>query len=571
MKKIYLLLLLFAATYSNLSAQVVLKEGFETGAFPPVGWTLINAGNGNSWRRNDDNIFFDLNIPAYKGTKCMVYKYNNQNKANAWMISPALNLTQGQSYGISFYYRILDDRYPEKLKVTIGDAATVPAQTTILWSNNGQDSLTNTNYLKGITQFIPGSSGNYFVGFNCFSEADKYFLLVDSIVVQTAPSTPPGCASNISPANNATAVNRPTANLQWSAVTGAIGYQLYFGTVSPAVEYGPFDIASNSTDIFNLDYNTTYQWYVVPYNNAGYATGCKTNNLFKFTTIPLPQKPPCTTNLSPANNATNVSFPSANFSVTGLANATGYDLYMNDGVLIFIESKDSPNFTFDRLTANTQYIWYVVPKNDGGKAGNCNSTAFKFTTGGTLPVVWLSFKAAKINGQNMLQWATASETNNSYFLIERSVDGRIFNALGKVSSTAHNGNATQKLEYTFTDSKPITGNNWYRLKQVDKDGNATYSSVVVVQDNAIDQLRLVSIYPNPVKNIMYGNLTSTHIQTLQIVITDVLGRTIKTLTTQVQNGDNTLQIPMAQLRGGIYMLRIAGTDGKTITQKIIKD
>lgn len=571
MYKIFFLLLLFAANSSKIFAQVILNEGFENGAFPPVGWTRINAGNGSDWTRNDDTSIA-VYSPAYKGTKCMVYQYDEQNKANAWMISPALNLTQGQSYGISFYYRILNiyDQWAEKLKITIGQAATVAAQNTVLWNNNGEDSLTNTFYLKGITQFIPSSSGTYYVGFNCYSDADQYSLLVDSIVVQTAPAAPPACAVNISPANNATDVSRPNTNLQWSSVQGALGYQLYFGLANPEFEYGPFNIASNSADITNLDYNTTYRWYVLPYNNAGYAVGCKASNVSTFTTIPLPAKPPCTTNISPANNATNVSFPLADFSVTPLDNATGYDLYINDGVLIFIEAHNSANFTFDRLKANTEYSWYVVPKNDGGKASNCNTKASKFTTAASLPVSLLYFNAVNNNSVNLLQWATASETNNSYFSVERSMDGRNFYAVGKVNSAAPGGNSTQVLKYTFDDTKPLAGNNWYRLKQADKDGNAAYSSVIMVTGHSINSLQIVSVYPNPVQNILYSNIISTRFQPIQIVVTDVFGRTMNSMKTQVQKGDNTVTVPTASLSAGTYFVKITDTNGKAVTRKIIK-
>jgi hypothetical protein len=570
MQKKLFLLLLFANSLSKIFAQVILNEGFENGPFPPTGWTVINAGNGSEWSRNDDTSFFGIYLPAYKGSKCMVYPYDDINKANAWMISPALNLTQGQSYGISFYYRALNNRYPEKLKVTIGNDATVASQNTILWNNNGQDSLINTIYQKAITQFIPSSSGNYFVGFNCYSEADQYFLLVDSIVVKIAPPSPPACATNISPANNAINVSRPRTNLQWSVVPDVLGYQLYFGTATPPVEYGPFNIVSNTTDITNLDYNTTYYWYVVPYNDAGYASGCKTNNLTTFTTIPLPPKPPCTNNISPANNATNVSFPSADFSITPLAEATGYSLYINDGIIINIESYNSANFTFDRLRANTEYTWYVVPKNDGGSATGCNTRAFRFTTGGALPVTWIYFNGTNNDGSNKLQWATALETNNKYFVVERSDNGRTFYEIGKVNSTAPGGNSSQVLKYTFTDTRPLGEYSWYRLKQVDKDGNATYSTVVIVRSNSLQNLQIVSTYPNPVKNILYSNIVSTRLQTIQISITDVLGRTMKTIKPQVQKGDNTVSIPIDLLANGTYFVKIAAKDGTEMTQKIIK-
>jgi hypothetical protein len=96
------------------------------------------------------------------------------------------------------------------------------------------------------------------------------------------------------------------------------------------------------------------------------------------------------------------------------------------------------------------------------------------STGGVnpLPVELTSFTAVKKNKAVELNWTTASEINNDHFEILRSSDGVIFETIGQLKGR---GNSTKDSEYSFTDSRPIDGYNFYRLKQVDFDGAFTES------------------------------------------------------------------------------------------------
>ena len=133
-------LCLFISDTAN--SQVLIQEGFETATFPPTGWTGINnsSSGGNDWKLSPTATFTDGPYAANTGTNCMVYEYKSTSAGDAWMISPVLALTSGSNYLITFSYRIRSATYPEKMKVTIGNAATVAGQTTTLWDNNGGSS-----------------------------------------------------------------------------------------------------------------------------------------------------------------------------------------------------------------------------------------------------------------------------------------------------------------------------------------------------------------------------------------------------------------------------------------------
>ena len=166
---------LFSSAVSNASYTIDYNEGFET--WPPVAWTLINAGTGNPWTSGTE---------GHTGTKSLKYGYNTSNAANAWAITGPLTLTAGTTNTISFWYKIAGNTFPEKLKVTVGSDATVVAQTTTLWDNNGGASLTNTVWAETTITYTPSTSGTYYFGFNCYSDANMFNLFVDDVSISAS-------------------------------------------------------------------------------------------------------------------------------------------------------------------------------------------------------------------------------------------------------------------------------------------------------------------------------------------------------------------------------------------------
>ncbi len=110
----------------------------------------------------------------------------------------------------------------------------------------------------------------------------------------------------------------------------------------------------------------------------------------------------------------------------------------------------------------------------------------------SLPVDFLSFTAKSSTGNIELEWKTSSEINNDYFMVERSTDDVNFVAIGSVQGA---GNSNEILTYEFIDHEPFNGENYYRLKQVDYDGQFDYSKIVSARVFRNDFL--FNIYPNP--------------------------------------------------------------------------
>ncbi len=144
--------------------------------------------------------------------------------------------------------------------------------------------------------------------------------------------------------------------------------------------------------------------------------------------------------------------------------------------------------------------------------------ADEFTT--VLPVSLVRFTGTKNNTINTLTWSTLTETNNKGFEILRSADGVQFTTLAFVASKADNGNSAQLIHYQLKDEQPLTTNNYYRLKQIDKDGKTTLSNIVLLKAGNATKLEVAAVYPNPVKNnlTVLINTSTTEKATITISI-----------------------------------------------------
>jgi len=116
-----------------------------------------------------------------------------------------------------------------------------------------------------------------------------------------------------------------------------------------------------------------------------------------------------------------------------------------------------------------------------------------------LPVELTNFQAQSKGADVLLEWQTASETNNLGFEIENSIDGETWNYLEFIRGA---GNESIQQSYRYIDEDPENGTNYYRLKQNDFDGIFDYSKVVSVSFR--DETKEIKVSPNPIK---FGKLT----------------------------------------------------------------
>lgn len=172
-----------------------------------------------------------------------------------------------------------------------------------------------------------------------------------------------------------------------------------------------------------------------------------------------------------------------------------------------------------------------------------------------VPIDLINFEASKSNDYVQLDWSTASEVNNAYFDIERSIDGRNFTLIDNVRG-ANNSNTLRN--YTVFDKTPFTGLNYYRLKQVDFDGRFDYSKTEEVDfENSLT----FDIYPNPASDNIFIQSSEAY---ESIEILNVLGKLV------YQREAAGSSVSLHSLPSGIYYIRILdSTKHQIAIQKIM--
>lgn len=191
---------------------------------------------------------------------------------------------------------------------------------------------------------------------------------------------------------------------------------------------------------------------------------------------------------------------------------------------------------------------------------NLNSVDFEIAAPIT-PVKWISFIANKIEEKVQLNWKV-SEVNNQLFIIEKSYNALNFESIGIVNSKQNNSTN----EYFFSDKNIKQGKTYYRIKQIDKDGTYSYSNTISLFN--INTNNLITVYPNPTKNIL-NVFSTTSLNSVSFNIYNALGKIVKQSNFNEILQNSTIQINTTGLPKGVYTLQLQCSKGFLQTLKII--
>lgn len=287
-----------------------------------------------------------------------------------------------------------------------------------------------------------------------------------------------------------------------------------------------------------------------------------------------------------------VSYPNLPFIMSGdfnddldetvafvATNTSTYDAYINDAARYNLFTLALSKAGAKSTTGFTDMIDHIIGSNEmsssflttrvgtpqtyitsyGTRTTDHYPVMAKFNLG-TVPVVpveLLSFDAYLIDNQyTKLNWTTATERNSDYFAIERSADGKVFAPIAQVKAA---GYSNQKLGYSY-DDKDILNEKimYYRLKQVDKDGQFKYSKTVSIIKK--EKNTKLTIYPNPAQN----TLTIDGVEAMKSVkIYNLQGILI--------HQTNQKIISLTDFPSGMYILVAENTEGGISKTQFIKE
>lgn len=253
---------------------------------------------------------------------------------------------------------------------------------------------------------------------------------------------------------------------------------------------------------------------------------------------------------------TNVGNLDIQFDLTGLGPVTASDLRLlidHDGDGIFNEALTIQTGGATALAGNN-YLFTAV-------AGGNITGGDRFTIGTInitqtpLPIELESFSGVMVNGDAHLKWITASELNNHFFTIERSLNGKTFTAVGEERGA---GTSKVRKTYQYKDTFPPYGRLYYRLKQTDFDGANSYSDIITL-DNKAEGIKLIAM-PNPVRSGQEVKLRILHPEKIEsknvaVTVYDLFGHSISIST--IADDQNQLLINFNNSEAsGIYIIRV---------------
>ncbi len=242
-----------------------------------------------------------------------------------------------------------------------------------------------------------------------------------------------------------------------------------------------------------------------------------------------------------------------------------YTLYVStNGVSFYIlRSGITRTDTTLTLAPDSSYCFFVLATDSVGNTEQMRPGEIKCLTvsSGPLPVTWLYFKGNNQGKDNQLEWATSSEQNSKEFKLERSLTGNQFTPIATIPAS---GNSSTTRVYPYKDVNIDRLNSsvfFYRVKQIDLNGNFVYSNTVRLNYNQKEAPKSI-VYPNPTQGLITVTVGERTLIGTTATVTDINGRILQ----QVKIIAQSQSFNFSNLANGTYFIRLANKE----VMKIVK-
>jgi hypothetical protein len=316
-------------------------------------------------------------------------------------------------------------------------------------------------------------------------------------------------------------------------------------------------------------YNNSYQYPIVTSTNpVGYYTheGGFHNYLFSFVTVGAPAYTG-TQNTEikfleveildvtvPLSQVRFAQLPDNGFGFGGLSGQHNFYAEAN------INNVPPPGTTAADYTNIAAPFYSSDPSSFHNDGGGYPFYSWAAIPSALLPVKFAAFRALCADNAAILSWSTGFEQNSNRFEIQKSTDGINWTVIGTVA--AANNSAAQQ-NYQYLDGKG-NGAAYYRIREVDNDGQYSYTSVERTNCNE-NQFR-VDVYPVPAKDNLTVSINSDKELKTNLQIIDATGRMVKTITAQINKGKNNIHLDISSLSQGQYFI-ISNEPSKIVNKK----
>jgi len=188
---------------------------------------------------------------------------------------------------------------------------------------------------------------------------------------------------------------------------------------------------------------------------------------------------------------------------------------------------------------------------DGNAGANC-SYSIAMTNVLPLPIELINIGGKAEEKSNRIFWSTATEKDNAYFTIEKSLDGLNFNVLSKVNGA---GTSYTRIDYEYVDDRPYEGITYYQLSQTDYDGTTKKLGIIAVDNKS--KVKDIEFVPNPVSENGILKIPTYKEEDISISIEDITGKIIESKNITIEPGTNAFEVNFSSLEKGMYFIHIS--------------
>ena len=248
-----------------------------------------------------------------------------------------------------------------------------------------------------------------------------------------------------------------------------------------------------------------------------------------------------------------------NFEGQTLGSDVYYTININDGAFTDIFDGIGPYISPSFEAGGNNYF---VEISIGGQCiQTFQITNFDCTPG--LAIEMISFDGYKNGRTNKLIWQTATEYQNKYFSIQRSLNGIDFTEIGTVDAI---GNSNQLTSYSFEDANYNSKSWYYRLETFDINNKSEFTETIYLPRSIRNSNIIYAIYPNPVSNSLFIDINTNQIDFAHIKLVDVNGKIL--FNESAKNINSILKIDVSHFATGVYFLQIQ-SNKETVVEKIL--
>lgn len=458
-----------------------------------------------------------------------------------WLHSPGFYLVAGTTYQLSF--TVGDAGQTEKMKVFISNdnSSAVAVNGDLLFSDEGID---NADCYKSRIDYTPSSTGYYFVSFHGYSDANSvHNLYVDDFNIDIAPSL-----SEFSVEDN---TNNTCETFTINGVSGTNWHHIYNGNSIIA------SINSNGQELGGVSVELRDGGAVESYTIEGQAA----KTLPRY--INFSSDNAFNNNVSIRNYILLSELNEYNNTAPGTSDAIE-DLQINhyDGANENCDFSD--NVGTGTIIQPISIMTGIVAASDYYMEFSVNSFSEFLTheyVGATQPLSF-DFKVVKLEETNLVQFYVYSDFGVKEYVIQRSSNRVNWEDINRINSKNKEG-----VEYSFRDNylKPIA---YYRLKAIKEDGLELFSKMVVIE-RGVEDLKIVSIYPNPNNGQFSIELNLNDSGNSIIEIYDILGRNIYSEKWLSHETRSIKSVDVKGLKSGLYFVKLKQKDAEVIEKVYI--